>query len=323
MNTKIQRRYAVIVVALLIAVLLVACGSPAPAPGAAASVSAQEATSTSAPTSTPRPTNTPVPTATPRPTNTPTRTPTPSPTPTATANPAGEIIRLKPLANLSSLDATVKISANGTLNGKPVQGDLNADLTTNNQKQSQIVVTGDLLGDAVVQIGGSAVSLFRPSKATVYTMPDGTYIVLKGLFDVCIKPQDSKATETMAQLSPQGLMTMLTSGDVARGKLVGKETLNGTSVEHYVINGPAFLAAAQQSTDPDVRTFGEALQSAQDADLYVDSAGGYPVAFRGSYTGAFEPLKFDGDFSVQIDLTGVNENTPVILPKACNNPISR
>jgi hypothetical protein len=143
------------------------------------------------------------------------------------------------------------------------------------------------------------------------------------LFDVCIKPKDSKATETMAQLSPQSLMTLLTGSDVARGKLVGEETLNGTTVEHYVINGPAFLAAAQQSTDPNVRTFGEALRSADDADLYVDSAGGYPVAFRGSYTGAFDPLKFDGDFSVQIDLTGVNENTPVSLPKACNNPISR
>jgi|WetSurMetagenome_2_1015567.scaffolds.fasta_scaffold53356_2 hypothetical protein len=316
MKTKPQRRYIVIGVSWFIAVLLAACGSSAPA-STAASVAVQQATSTSAPT------NTPTATATPKPTNTPTRTPTPSPTPTATPNPAGEPIPLKPLTDLTSLNATVKISANGTLNGKPVQGELDADLTANNQKKSQIVVTGDLLGDAVVQIGGSAVSLFRPSQATVYTMPDGTYIVLKGLFDVCIKPKDSKATETMSQLSPQSLMTMLTGSDVARGKLVGEETLNGTTVEHYVINGPAFLAAAQQSTDPNVRTFGEALRSADEADLYVDSAGGYPVAFRGSYSGAFEPLKFDGDFSVQIDLTGVNENTPVSLPKACNNPISR
>ena len=318
MKTKLQRRYIVIGVVLSIAVLLAACGSSTPA-STAAPVAVQQATSTSAPTNTPRPTNTPTPTVTPLPTN----TPTPRPTPTATPNPAGEIIPLKSLTGLSSLDATVKISANGTLNGKPVQGDLNAELTTNDQKKSQIVVTGDLLGDAVVQIGGSAVSLFRPSQATVYTMPDGTYLVLKGLFDVCIKPKDSKATETMAQLSPQSLMTILTSSDVARGKRIGEETLNGTTVEHYVIDGPAFLKAAQQSTDPNVRTFGEALRSADDADLYVDSAGGYPVAFRGSYTGAFDPLKFDGDFSVQIDLTGVNENTPVSLPSACNNPISR
>jgi hypothetical protein len=322
MNTKILRQYIVIGVVLLIAVLLAACGGSTPA-STAASVAVQQATSTSAPTNTPKPTNTPTPTATPRPTSTATRTPTPRPTPTATPNPAGEIIPLKPLTGLSSLDATVKISADGTLNGKPVQGDLNAQLTTNDQKKSQIVVTGGLLGDAVVQIGGSAVSLFRPSQATVYTMPDGTYIVLKGLFDVCIKPKDSKATETMDQLSPQSLMTMLTGSDVARGKLVGEETLNGTTVQHYVIDGPAFLKAAQQSDDPNVRTFGEALRSADNADLYVDSVGGYPVAFRGSYNGAFAPLKFDGDFSVEIELTGVNENTPVSLPSACNNPISR
>jgi hypothetical protein len=99
--------------------------------------------------------------------------------------------------------------------------------------------------------------------------------------------------------------------------------LNGRAVKHYVIDGNAFLAAAQQSADPNVRTFGQALRSAQDADLDVDAQGGYPVAFRGSYSGTFDPLKFDGDFSVQIDLTGVNTNTPVNLPPACNNPISR
>ena len=318
MTPKIQRQYFVIVIALLIA----ACSAPSPAPGpvaAAEPVAALAATSTPAPTSTPRPTNTPTATATatPKPTNTPTRTPT------ATPNPAGELIPLKPLTDLTSLEATVKLSADGTLNGKPVQGDLNAQLTTNNQKKSQIVVTGNLLGDAVVQIGGSAVSLFRPSQATVYTMPDGTYIVLKGLFDVCIKPKDSTASASMDQLSPQNLMTMLTSSDVARGKLVGEETLNGVAVQHYVINGPAFLKAAQQSADPNLRTFGAALRSAEDADLYVASDGGYPVAFHGSYTGAFEPLKFDGNFSVQIELTDVNANTPVSLPKSCNNPISR
>ena len=320
MTPKIQRQYFVIVVALLLALLFAACRAPSPVPGPAAAaepVAALAATSTPAPTNTPRPTNTPTATATPKPTNTPTRTPT------ATPNPAGELIPLKPLTDLTSLEATVKLSADGTLNGKSVQGDLNAQLTTNDQKKSQIVVTGSLLGDAVVQIGGSAVNLFRPSQATVYTMPDGTYIVVKGLFDVCIKPKDSTATQTMDQLSPQGLMTILTSSDVARGKLVGEETLNGTAVKHYIIDGPAFLKAAQQSADPNLRTFGQALRSAEDADLYVASDGGYPVAFRGSYTGAFEPLKFDGDFSVQIELTGVNQNTPVSLPKSCNNPISR
>src|SRR5512136_2600628 len=170
MKKKFRRQYIVIGAACLIVIVLAACSGPAPAQNPAASVAVQQATSTAAPTSTHRPTNTPAPTATPRPTNTPTRTPTPRPTPTATANPAGDIIPLKRLTDLSSLDATVKISANGTLNGKPVQGDLNAQLTTNNQKMSQIAITGGLLGDAVVQIGGSAVSLFRPSQATVYTM---------------------------------------------------------------------------------------------------------------------------------------------------------
>ncbi len=312
------RLAATIAVALLAALLLTACSAPLPAPAIPTSTVTPQPTNTSTPKPTSTPTSTPTPTATPEPTDTP--TPLPSPTPTSAA---GDVIPLKSLADLTSLNATVKISVDGTLNGKPAQGDLAAQLTTNNQNRSQIVVTGPLLGDVIMQVGGSAVSLFQPSQATVYKVPEGTYVVVSGLFDVCIKPKDSQATAEMDQLSPQGLMMMLTDSDVARGKLVGTETLNGTTVKHYVIDGSAFLASAQQSADPGVRTFGQALRSAQDADLYIDAESGYPVAFRGSYSGAFDPLKFDGDFSVQIDLTDVNTNTPVNLPKACNNPISK
>ncbi len=308
MKTTSRCQNAVILTALsIVTMLLSACSVPAPALTAPPSTSTLEPTSTSAPTATPRPT----------------ATSTPSQTPTPTEAPAGDVIPLKPLTDLTSLNATVKINVDGTLNGKPAQGDLVAQLTTNDQKKSQIAVTGSLLGDVIVQVGGSAVNLFQPSQANVYKVPEGTYVVVKGLFDVCIKPKDSKATAELDQLSPQSLMTMLTNSDVARGKLVGDETLNGAAVKHYVIDGNAFLAAAQQSADPNVRTFGQSLRSAEDADLYVDSEGGYPVAFRGSFNGAFDPLKFDGDFSVQIDLTDVNTNTPVSLPQSCNKPISR
>jgi hypothetical protein len=124
-------------------------------------------------------------------------------------------------------------------------------------------------------------------------------------------------------MSPQSMLGMLTSSDVARGKFVGEETLNGQKVKHYVINGEAFLAAAQKSSNPKLKAFSESLWSAKDADLYVDSKDGYPVAYNGSFSGAYEPLKFEGNFDVQIDLTGVNTNTAVNLPAACDNPISR
>jgi len=241
-------------------------------------------------------------------------TPTPLP---------GEVIPLEPIAGLTSLNATVKIDVNGLMDGKRAQGDLNAVLTTNDQGKSRITVTGSLLGDIAAQVGGSLVGLFTPSKVDIYKVPEGTYVVVNGLFPVCVKPKAPKATAALDEMSPQSLLSMLTSSDVARGKLVGQETLNGVPVKHYVLDGDAFLAAAQKSTDPKLRAFGEALWSAEDADLYVDAKGGYPVAFRGSYSGTYEPLKFEGDFDVQIELTGVNTNTPVDLPASCNNPISR
>jgi hypothetical protein len=244
-----------------------------------------------------------------------------APTPTPFV-PVGDPIPLKPLSGLTSLDATVNISVNGMLSDKRVQGDLTATVSTNNQGSSKIVVTGPLLGDIVAQVGGSAMSLFTPSQVQIYKVPEGTYIVVKSLFDVCIKPKAANSTEAMDQMNPQKLMDMFTSKDVARGTFAGNETIKGAAVKHYVIDGPTFLAAAQKSKDPTLKEFGDSLWSAKNADLYLSSTG-YPVAFQGGYSGLFDPLKFQGDFDVQIEVTGVNQNTPIKLPASCNNPISQ
>src|SRR5512139_2126795 len=64
--------------------------------------------------------------------------------PTSTSTPAaGDAIPLKSIAGLNSLNATVKISANGLINNKRTQGDLTAELTTSDQG-SRITVTGPL-----------------------------------------------------------------------------------------------------------------------------------------------------------------------------------
>lgn len=243
----------------------------------------------------------------------------------ATSSPSplpGEAIPLKPIADLSSLNATVKLDVNGLINGKRAQGDLNVDLTTNDQGKSRISVTGPLLGEIAAQVGGSLVGLFTPSSVDIYKVPQGTYIVVNSLVPVCVKPQPGKGTAALDELSPQSLLSMFTSSDVARGTLVGQEKVNGTAVNHYSINGEAFLAAAQKSSDPKLRSFGEALWSAKDADLYVDAKANYPLAFLGGFSGAYDPLKFEGDFDVQIELTGINKNTPVNLPATCNKPIT-
>ena len=71
-----------------------------------------------------------------------------------------------------------------------------------------------------------------------------------------------------------------------------------------------------------MQAFAEALWSADDIDLYVDAAGGYPVALRGNFSGAFEPLKFEGDLGMQIELTSINTNPKVNLPASCKKPIT-
>ncbi len=234
----------------------------------------------------------------------------------------GEPIPLKPISGLTSLNATVKIDVNGLIDGERVQGDLNAVLTTNDQEQSKVTVTGSLLGDIATQVGGSVLGLFTPSSVDIYKVPEGTYIVANNLFPVCVKPKADKIPEALEDVSPESLLGMLTNSDVARGVLVGEERLNSVAVKHYLFDGDAFLAAAQKSRDPKLRAFSKALWSADDADLYVDASGGYPVAYSGSFSGEYEPLQFEGDFDIQVQLTGVNTNPPVNLPSACNRPIT-
>jgi hypothetical protein len=240
---------------------------------------------------------------------------------TSTSTPAaGDVIPLKSISDLTSLNATVKIGANGLIDNKRTQGDLTAELTTSNQG-SKITVTGPLLGDIAARVGGSLVGLFTPSSVDIYKVPQGNYIVVNSLIPVCVKPSNPKATAAFDELSPQSLLELFTNSDVARGKLVDKMTVNGASVNHYTINGETFLAAAQKSGDEKLKAFGDALWKADDADLYVDAKGGYPLAFNGSYSGSYDPLKFQGDFDVQIELTGINQDTSIKLPAACNKPI--
>jgi hypothetical protein len=66
-----------------------------------------------------------------------------------------------------------------------------------------------------------------------------------------------------------------------------------------VLNGEAFLAAAKKSSDPNLKASGESLWSAGNVNLNVDAKGGYPVAYRNSFSGAYGPLKVEGDFDVQ------------------------
>ena len=240
----------------------------------------------------------------------------------AATPPPGDVIPLKPLTDLTSLNATVKITVDGLINGKRTQGDLTA-LVTNKDGKSQITVSGSLLGDIAAQVGGSAGRSIHSVQGGRYKVPDGTYIVIGGFIPICIKPEALNSTDALDELSPQSLLTMLTNSDVARGKLVGDETRNGVPVKHYVVNGDTFVTAAENSTDPKLKAFGDALWSAKDADVYVDPASGYPVAFNGSYSGTFEPLKFEGDFSVQIELTGMDTNPRVDLPTSCNKPITK
>lgn len=227
-------------------------------------------------------------------------------------------IPITSLGELTSLEATVELTAQGSLKGKDMSGGLSVDLVGDEQQQYRIDIRGDLLGPIAAQVGGRLVGLFRPKAVSVYVVEEGNYIVVSGLTDVCVRTEDTATTEALSQLSPRTLMTILTDSDVAQGTLAGAETLDGQTVDRYVIDGPTFLAAAQASSDPAVQAFGQSLRGATDAQLSIDTQSGYPVRYEGGFSGAYAPLELDGDFSVRVDLTKVGTDQTVTLPKACD-----
>ena len=231
-------------------------------------------------------------------------------------------IPLTSLGDLTSLEATATLSAAGSIRGEEMAGDLTVQLVADEQQRYRVDITGDLLGPVAAQVGGKLVKLFRPKRVSVYVVEEGNYVVVSGLTDLCVKTEDNATTEALSQLSPRVLMAILTDSDVANGSLVGAESLDGVPVDHYVIDGPTFLAAAQASSDPTVQTFGQSLRSAGDADIYLDTETGYPVRYEGAFSGAYEPVGLDGDFSVRLDLTRIGTDSSVTLPNACATPIS-
>lgn len=231
-------------------------------------------------------------------------------------------IPITTLGDLTSLEATATLSAAGTMQGEEMAGDLTVEFVADEQGHYRIDITGDLLGPVAAQVGGKLVKLFRPKRVSAYVVEDGNYVVVSGLTDLCIRTEDTATTEALSQLSPRTLMAILTDSDVANGSLVGVETLDGVPVDHYIIDGPTFLAAAQASSDPTVQAFGQALRSAGDADIYIDTETGYPVRYEGAFSGAYEPVGLDGDFSVRLDLTKIGTDSTVTLPEACATPIS-
>jgi hypothetical protein len=233
-----------------------------------------------------------------------------------------EPIPLTSLEDLTSLEATVTLSAAGSLGDEEMAGDLSVQLVADEQQQYRIDITGDLLGPIAAQVGGKLVKLFRPDQVSVYVVEEGNYVVVSGLTDLCVKTEDTATTEALSQLSPRTLMAILTDSDVANGSLVGATSLDGIPVDHYVIDGDTFLAAAQASSEPAVQAFGASLRDAGDADIYIDSATGYPLRYESAFSGAYEPVDLDGEFSVRLDLTKVGTDSTVTLPNACARPIS-
>ena len=231
-------------------------------------------------------------------------------------------IPLTSLGDVTSLEASVLMSATGSLNGKEMSGDLMVQFLGDELQQYRIDITGDLLGPIAAQVGGKITRFFRPKQVSVYVVEDGNYLVASGLTDVCIKTEDSGATDALSLLNPRTLMGILTDSDVAKGSLVGAEYLDGKPVDHYVIDGPTFLAAAKASSHPTVQTFGRALRAASDADLYIDTETGYPVRYEGAFSGD-HPIGLDGEFSVRLDVTKVGTDSTVTLPRACAKPITR
>lgn len=274
------------------------------------------------PTSTP----TPIP-----PTNTPIPTPTATPeTKKTVAAPTPEIVNqskadtggiaIGSLSNavpdVKSLQTKMTLTLDGTDAGnKVLKGTFDVSLNNNLAlKQTELTVGGDLLTPLLAdQLRG-----FSARSLSLYAINNQVYASIQTLLRVCVKPNAAQINvdEIAQSLSLDTFTSMVAANGRFPGTLVGDEVVNGIPSKHYKVDVAAYeaMAAANGMTDLKLKQ----------GDVWLASQGDYVTRLNVSGNGKLSNLvnkTFTGDFTLSMELTGVNNSPEVVLPANCARAI--
>jgi len=274
----------------------------------------------------------PTATPTPLPTNTPTPLPTATPEIKKTvAAPTPEIVGKSSgntgngiavgslsdaVPDLKSQQTALTLNLDGTGTGnKALKGTLNASLNNNiAQKQLELVVGGDLLSPLLAeQLRG-----FAARGLTLYALNDNVYASIQTLLSVCVKPKASQinVAQISEGLSLDTFTRMVAADGTFPGKLVGSETVNGIASKHYTIDTAAFKEIADARGLKDI--------TVSQGDVWLADQGNYVTRLNVIGNGKLSNLannSFEGNFSLAMELTGVNNSPEVVLPSNCSRAI--
>ena len=250
--------------------------------------------------------------------------PAPTPLPKATqaaAKPTENGIAVKPAStkfgSITSVQSAMYLTLDGKGgDGKAIKGSMTVGLLDDvTAKKSNIEISGNLIGPLLsAQLRG-----FSPRGIGIFSVNGDTFARLDTLLTVCAKPKGGipGLSDIATSLSTDGFLDMIGSDRNFPGKLVGDESLNGLTVQHYTLDLAAMKAAAQkrgQTSFPELSR----------GEMWLAKEGGYIVRLSVAGKGQLANIagnSFDGSFDVILDTVSINQPVTITLPPSCSRPI--
>jgi hypothetical protein len=189
------------------------------------------------------------------------------------------------LADLASYQATLKLSFDGTREGKSQQWSKTYVMLADKNpaaRQLTIAKTGDL-----------------SELAPVYMAEVNGTAYERGAANACNATAITPGNSLAERLEPAGLLS-----GVIGAQQAGSETVNGAAANHYTF---------------DERASGEMDVAKSTGEMWVATAGGYIVKYLLTTKGTevYFGKGIEGTLSWDYELTGVNQPVAIELPKEC------
>ncbi|MCS6774411.1 MAG: hypothetical protein RMM31_06135 [Anaerolineae bacterium] len=237
---------------------------------------------------------------------------TPQPSGRTSASP----VMMQPIAQspgLRSYRTQIVLQMNGKTKGKPANGALNADLTQvlTSRKQS-LTLSGTML--APLLDGQMPIPVNR---LTFYLFDKQTYVLAHTLIPLCASPRAEIGSLAALRkgLSAEHLLSGLSGDFVVRGTFVREEVVNGIPSRRYRLDVAQINALAKRR-GANVQLSG--------GEVWLAQRGNFVTRLQAELVGNLRSsagLDFEGTTVLLLNVSDLNRDADIPLPRACARPV--
>lgn len=214
---------------------------------------------------------------------------------------------------LRSYRTQIVLQMNGKSNGKTANGALNADLTqVLTQRKQSISLSGAMLTPLL----GSQLPV-PVNRLTLYLFDKQTYALAHTLIPVCASPRRERSSLAALRkgLSAEQVLSNLSGDLILRGTLVREEVVNGIPSRRYRLDAAQINALAKQRG---------AKAQLKSGEVWLAQRGNFVTRLQAEIVGDLGGslgVDFNGTTLVTLNVSDLNRDTDIALPRACARPV--